>query len=206
MEGYSDNDMLRLVNERTEGSYKAVHGRYFRVLFVASVRITRNPSESEDIVNEVFIRLYTRYSKANFESWGSLYTHLLISTKNRSINYAIRSPRSKAIPFDEAVVSSICSSETVADALELKFWEAIWAIRFEKTVGVIESLPHICILVVKMVYLDRLTTREIAAKLDIKPQTVLNHKTKGLAMLAKILREEDFAFQILLIMMLISAS
>ena len=204
MNSYSDIELLGAVNERAEGSYKVLHRLYFRAFFVASVRITCNNQESEDIVNETFIHLYTRYCNIQFETLRHVFNYMLRATKNRSINYVLHSPASREVPLPEAEVFEENMNDFATDALELRFSESLYAIRYEKAMETIESLPYLCIEVVRMVYFERLTTKEIALKLELQPQTVLNHKTKGLAMLAKILKEEDLHIHAFLIIIALS--
>ena len=204
MTNYSDIDLLEGVNERSPRIYKPLHARYFRSLYMASVKYTENSLESEDIVNNLFVQFFIHYKEPKFPTLNQVYYYLLRAVKNASINYT-RSPANpkKAFPLQEEYHSDDCI-ELAWDAIELKYREELHDLRLQKTTKLLHSLPQVSIEVLKLIYFTKLSTKEIAAKLSIQPQTVLNHKAKGLALLAKILLEDQCLVQTVLILLLLS--
>jgi RNA polymerase sigma factor (sigma-70 family) len=184
METDSAEWMVSGFNERKGNAFEAIHHRFFRCLFVISVRITRNMQESEDIVNAVFVKLYTDLSDKQFSSIQELYNYLIVSVKNRSLNF-LRVARldAEGFPKDDA------SNNPTYEALELNFRQRLFDLKLHR---VMDGLNFKCIAIVKMIYLDELSVSEIATKMGIAVSTVHNAKQKGLKILATILKKQDF--------------
>lgn len=83
----SNDHVLELVNLKSKEGFKYLYDYFFPSLCRFSYRITKCLSESEDIVQELFVRLWK--SDVKFPSERALVSYLYISAKNASLN-AIR--------------------------------------------------------------------------------------------------------------------
>jgi RNA polymerase sigma factor (sigma-70 family) len=188
----SEIEIVEGFNNREEKAFEVVHHRFFRKIYVASVRITEHTQESEDIVNAIFIKLYTDLYHKQFESIQQIHNYLMLAGRNASLNYL------RKVSFESLREEHNDDGyDHVNEMLELSFREKLWDIKLQKT---IKDLPYRCIEIVKMIYLQEMSVTEIAGKMDIAVQTVYNSKQKGLAMLAKILDQKDFTYHVVLIL------
>lgn len=80
----SDDHVIELVNLKKREGFKYLYDYFFPSLCRFSYRITNCLSESEDIIQELFVRLWK--SEVTFTSKRSLVSYLYLSTKNASLN------------------------------------------------------------------------------------------------------------------------
>lgn len=80
-----DNRLLDRLKQGDENALKEIVGIYYVPLCVYSVRFTENEQESEDIVQDLFIRIW---EKRLYEKISNLRMYLFISVHNLSIAYA----------------------------------------------------------------------------------------------------------------------
>jgi RNA polymerase sigma-70 factor (ECF subfamily) len=70
----TDDELLELfVKEKNQGAFEEIFNRYVGKIYGISLRITRNPTSAEEVLQEVFLTLttkaYTFRGEAKFSSW-----------------------------------------------------------------------------------------------------------------------------------------
>ena len=80
-----DKDLLIRLKEGDEDALKEIFDIYYESLCVYSVQITEQESESEDIVQDLFIRIWV---KKLYRNITHLHTYLFLAVRNESIKYA----------------------------------------------------------------------------------------------------------------------
>ncbi len=80
----SGDHVLELVNLKRKDGFKYLYDYFFPSLCRFSYRITKSLSESEDIIQELFVRLWK--SDVKFTSQRALVSYLYLSAKNASLN------------------------------------------------------------------------------------------------------------------------
>lgn len=80
-----DKDLLIRLKEGDEDALKEIFDIYYESLCVYSVQITEQESESEDIVQDLFIRIWV---KKLYRNITNLHTYLFLAVRNESIKYA----------------------------------------------------------------------------------------------------------------------
>jgi len=163
------NDALLIakLKERDPNALSAAYDRYGTLTFSLIVRITRDSSVAEDLVQEVFLRLWNRIQDFD-ESRGSLSVWVLAIARNMAIDY-IRSSHSrfsaKTRPLDQTdfapisykpneVDNTLDNTKAVREAftslnpnqrkvLELAYFEGFSqseiALRLEEPLGTVKS-------------------------------------------------------------------
>ncbi len=153
---------------------------YFAALCQVAYRIVPNPDASKDIVQDVFVRLWTHRQKLSIKT--SLLGYLKQSVVNASIDHQRRAYEQKKVSLD---VDDMVGSATVklsADATT----EAVEGNELKEQVNrAIAQLPERCRLVFVLSRHEGLSYKEIAQKLGISPKTVENQMSKAF----KILRQ-----------------
>ncbi len=56
----TDNDLLQLISEKDELAFNAIYLRYFPLLFIYACKIIPDEDEVKDILQEVFVSLWTK--------------------------------------------------------------------------------------------------------------------------------------------------
>jgi RNA polymerase sigma-70 factor (ECF subfamily) len=70
----TDDELLELfVKEKNQGAFEEIFNRYVDKIYGVSLRITRNPTSAEEVLQEVFLTLTTKADtfrgEAKFSSW-----------------------------------------------------------------------------------------------------------------------------------------
>ena len=140
----------------------------------SAIRITKDRTLAEDIVQEVFYELFKKREQLKIVS---LLGYLKRAVYNRSINKV--KGRKDHVDADEMAYELTDNLNNSQDDMEYDELETFIN-------GVIDSLPEKCRLVFVLNRFEQLSYKEVAAKLEISVKTVENQMSKAL----KILRAE----------------
>lgn len=127
--------------------------------------IIKNHELSEDIVSDVFLKIWQNRSSIHKIENFKLY--LYISTKNTALNYLSRHYRKEIVSLDEMSLNIPAVSYNPEQLLITT--EAVKKIEFE-----IQNLPLRCKLIFKLAKEDGLKYNDIAKLLDISVKTIDN--------------------------------
>jgi RNA polymerase sigma-70 factor (ECF subfamily) len=154
--------------------YEKLFKQYYGSLCIYARNIIKDSDSAEDIVHEVFIKLWEKRNEINPEQ--SIKSYLFTAVHNRCLNY-IRDNK-KFTERDEYFENSDLISEET-ESVEQSELEA-------KVFNAMNKLPEKCREVFHMCKIDELKYAEVAEKLGISIKTVENQMGKAL----KVLREE----------------
>lgn len=133
---------------------------------------------AEDLVSDVFMKVWER--KHTMSLVIDYRPYLYQSVRNCCYTYL---KQAKRFNFQEDVPFEIANEED----LEIVHIEIT-----RQVMVALEQLPSQCSKVIKMAYLDNLSTSEIASQLGITESTVYNQKAKGKSLLRKLLSQRAF--------------
>ena len=126
--------------------------------------ITRSPEIAEEIVEDVFVKLWINRSRIN--EIENLTVYLYVATKNKALNAVSQKARALIqAPFDDLDIET---GNMVSDPYN----SLITAEMMQKMQQAVESLPPRCKLIFKLVREDGLKHREVAEVLNISINTV----------------------------------
>ncbi len=152
---------------------------YLDALYNTAVRMTRNPHDAEDLVQETFFKAYRHYDK--FEEGTNLKAWLFRIMKNTFINN-YRKTQSRPIESDfgeieESLESRMTSpwGEAIRDP-EAEFLEKVVD---EGVVTALNNLPEDYRMTVILADLEHFSYKEIAEILDIPLGTVMSRLYRG---------------------------
>jgi RNA polymerase sigma-70 factor (ECF subfamily) len=164
-----------------ERYYKENYKRFF----LMACRYLKDPVQAEEIVNDVFMKIWEDGHTLQIES--SLTSYLYKAVVNRSLN-ALRKNKRENTYVDLALIPE--------EGYEWKQMEDNEKI--VKLYAAIEQLPEKCRQVFEMSRFEELKQQEIADKLGISIKTVKNHITLALKQLnTAFIKELLFPFLIL---------
>jgi RNA polymerase sigma-70 factor (ECF subfamily) len=193
LEKHTDITEQSLIQALKQGSHKAfdrIYQMYSKRLYAYSLQFSKSPEESEDIVQDVFIKLWT--NKENIKQNETLRSLLFIMAKHHLIN-AYRS-RLNHPAYEEYI--KYTETLSVDDAhYHIEYTEFIQQVR-----KAIDSLPSTQQKVVILSRMQHLSNRKIAEKLSLSEQTVKNQLSLGL----KSLKEKLGIFSFILMSLFIN--
>ncbi len=180
---YTEQLILRGLTSGDTSQYSFIFKEYYSALCHYATGIVREPAHAEDIVQDVFERLWQQQSA--FHDLRHVKDFLYKATRNASLNFLKGDQHSKE---RQAVFLSEQEERDAAAELEVIRMEVFRVIYRE-----IDGLPEQCGKIVRMSYIDGLKNEEIAARLSISLQTVKNQKTRGMKLLRMRLSPVVFA-------------
>ena len=144
-----DASLLALVQRGDEGAMASLFDRYSKVVYSVALRVLRDPSSAEDVLQEIFMQIW-RSPDSFVATRGSLGGWLAVVSRNRSIDALRRRRPSEAV--DELVLASPYNLSDEAERTSM----------MAKAREVIVLLPPEQRKTLEMAFFDGLTHSEIA--------------------------------------------
>lgn len=157
---YSDNELVERLKQDDSLAFELIYRRYAPSLFQAALHILKEPEICEDIIQELFIGLWSKRRSLNIIN---LKPYLYRATRN-NVLMAIRTNRVQVnIDELEKLTSSYTSDEALMEhQLQNTLKESL------------ELLPKKCRMIFQMSRFEHLSHSEIAHQLNISVKTVEN--------------------------------
>jgi RNA polymerase sigma-70 factor (ECF subfamily) len=187
LEKHTENNESLLISSLKKGSSKAfdrIYQMYAKRLYAYCLQFTKSPIDSEDIVQDVFVKLWMNREKIRQED--TLRSLLFIMTKHRIIN-AFHSKINQ--PVYEEYVNYKGEMSINDTGQHLEYQEFV-----EKLEKALKTLSPTQQKVITMSKIEQLSNKEIAAKLSLSEQTVRNQISVGLKNLKQELDKEYFLY------------
>jgi RNA polymerase sigma-70 factor (ECF subfamily) len=150
-----------------------IYDRHGRLVYSLALRIVRDQSDAEDIVQEVFSqawRLAARYDPSR----GTVLGWLLTLTRSRSID-RLRGRRSRPEPTgDDGLLNAIPDSAAPPDV------QAAWAGQATEIRAAVDGLTMLQRMAIELAFYEGLTHAEIADRLELPLGTVKTRIRQGL--------------------------
>ena len=154
-------------------------------LYSAALRMTRNPADAEDVVQETFLKAYRAYD--SFEAGTNLKAWLYRILTNAYIN-KYRKARRRPSEVELGELQDLYLFKRLGEqsgARESAEKEALDMFVDEDIIEAIESLPENFRLAVLYADVDGFSYKEIAAILDVPIGTVMSRLHRGRKLLQK---------------------
>jgi len=166
-----EESIWRSIQQKDERTFETFYKEHYRNFFLMSCKYLKDPVLAEEIVNDVFIKIWEDGDKIKIES--SLKSYIYKAIINRSINLLHKNKRESLYQADLNALSE--------DSYELRQIEENELM--VKIYAAIEQLPDQCKRVFEMSRFEEMKQHEIADKLGISIKTVKNHITIALKQL-----------------------
>jgi RNA polymerase sigma factor (sigma-70 family) len=159
---YTDEHLVTLLKNSDDDAFTEIYSRYWLVLLDAAYKRLKNREQSEDILQEVFVRLWVRRQDQEIEK---LAAYLHTAVRYNVLSYVAR--HRMVLGFFEPFEAILLETDTPDSQLLAKeLLELVYA--YAETLS--ERKKQIFLLRVK----DKLSTKEIAAELGISQKSVQN--------------------------------
>jgi len=180
---YSDQQLIDSVKKGEVAAFKILYKQYYIFLCLIAEHIVRNQSDAEEIVSDVFVKVWN--IRENIEITSSIKAYLVKAVQNTSINYLERSK----------IKNRLTDSLTYSD-YELLAWGSDYPLGqlYEKEImnildQGISSLPDACQQIFKLSRNEDMKYSDIAGKLGISVNTVKTQMKIALARLRETLKD-----------------
>lgn len=165
-----NEDLIGRINKGDEKAFESLYNSYFVYLCSCANSYIFNLVEAQDIVNEVFVKIWCRRGELFFP----IHAYLIRSVQNGCLNY-LRSFRSRERVIDEYRELLLDFQEDYC-CTECNPLQALEQADLERQVqDVISALPDKCRTVFEQYLYSELTPQEIAEKNYISINTVRVH-------------------------------
>lgn len=174
MDTKADKELLRLIKQDDQKALEVLFEKYYYRLCDFSFQYVRNFDLTEEIVSDVFLKIWIKRKKLKIT--GNFKAYIYTAARNQSLNY-IQKENSELDSIEEQQFG--IPSEKYNPEQELMFKE------FENRIeGLINTLPSRRKQVFKLSRIEGLTYREIAKVLSISIHTVQNHMVQAVKQLS----------------------
>lgn len=161
------------IRQKDIQAFEAYYKEHYKEFFLVSCKYVKEPSTAQEIVNDVFVKIWEDAEKITIET--SLKSYLYRAVINRSINTLNKQNREfrnrKELTFLQDEHHD--TKEMELNELKVQLFKAV------------DALPDQCKKVFLMSRFDGLKQQEIADKLGISIKTVKNHITHALKQLSR---------------------
>jgi RNA polymerase sigma-70 factor (ECF subfamily) len=154
---------LKIAEHNDDHAFGQLYISYFQNLQKFANSIIKNRELSEEIVSDVFIKIWQ--NRAKLAEIENLKLYLYISTKNTSLNYLSRHFRKTTVSLNEMALN--IPSVTYNPEKLMITDEAVKKIEFA-----IQNLPLRCRLIFKLAKEDGLKYKEISSLLNVSVNTI----------------------------------
>lgn len=181
-ENNTEKEILSLLQKGNVYAYELIFRRYYISLCGFATRFVHQPEEAEEIVQNIFLKLWEK--KETFSVELSLKSYLFRAVYNHCSNHLSHNRiRDKYLSFSRQIfLKNEGLSDPVMDSLAYKELN-------DHITEAIERLPAECKKIFKMSRFDGLKYAEIAAQLNISIKTVETQISRALQRLRKELKE-----------------
>ena len=166
--------LIRRVAQGDPEAFAALYDRYSKPLYSFVLRILNNPQEAEDVLQEVFLRIWEKASCFD-EAAGKPFTWAISITRNKAID-RLRARQRKLQVFGETANSAVvveAPSETQRD-------ENVWRDQVAQIRRVVEELPGEQRESIELAFFSGLTHVEIAKALEEPLGTIKARIRRGM--------------------------
>jgi RNA polymerase sigma-70 factor (family 1) len=172
-----EEKIWKSIQQKNEEAFEYYYKLHYKIFFLAAFGYLKDARVAEEIVNDVFVRLWEAAESIQIES--SLKAYIYRAVINRSLNELNKTKRDQR----QQKELSRGSEETFEirrmedNELKISLYKAI------------DQLPVQCQKVFRLSRFEGLKQQEIADKLGISIKTVKNHITYALQQLQKVLED-----------------
>ena len=163
----SDKELLEYLKEGSQEAFTEIYNRYWKQMLVIAYTFSKDKSVSQDIVQEIFAKLWVRKAELNIE-----YLNTYLGSAVRFSVFKLIYKQKRRLEIE---------SQNVADELSTLTEEQIDTRFIQEYINkVVEELPENCRMVFNYSRNYGLSTTEISMELGISKKTVEGYLTKGL--------------------------
>lgn len=185
-----DYDILERLSQGDERAFRAVFDAYRKKLYFFILQIVDNESIAEDLVQDVFVRIWSGREKMS--SVGKFDSYLFIAARNRALD-VIRNSNVERSMRSEWVKRSSVQTGSAEEAFDFR--------RSKKLIDeAVAQLPTQQARVFRLSKEHMLKRHEVARELGVSENTVRNHLSEAIKSIKRYLEEHGGETALLLLL------
>ena len=149
-------DLFNQGGKHTDIAFKGIVSKYGDKLYSQIRRITRNHEHTNDVLQNVLIKIYQNLDGFNQDS--SLYTWIYRITRNETLNFLEKEKRRSGVDIDTPTLEILAGHDVLDATTPEKILQLLQA--------AIDSLPEKQALVFQLKYYEELKYSEISKQLS----------------------------------------
>lgn len=156
---YTDQELVSLFKESEKNAEKVFSGllqKYSEPLYYQIRKMTRNHEETNDILQNVWIKVWKNLN--TFKEESSLYTWLYRITRNETLNFLTREKRYQTVDVDDSFIEIVAGYHVLDNFSEDEVQRLL--------MKAIDALPEKQALVFQLKFLEDLKYSEISERLN----------------------------------------
>jgi RNA polymerase sigma-70 factor (ECF subfamily) len=150
-----------------------VYDRHGRLVYSLALRILKDQSDAEDIVQDVFAQAWRQAARYQ-PGRGAVVAWLMNMTRSRSFDRLRRRTTQPQSPYDPETADEIPDTAQPIDE------QVAWAGRAAVVRGALDELPLLQRMAIELAFYEGLTHVEIADRLEVPLGTVKTRIRQGL--------------------------
>ncbi len=159
----NDNDLFLLLKNGDEKAFELLFKKHYASLCRYAFSYLKDKTDSEEVVQEVFIRIWDNREKIDIHTAVNFY--LLRSVKNQAFNLIKKKSRHFFEPVENIPEQGVHDTEEYMDEAKLYEFEK----KYEEALA---TLPERCREIFMKSRIEKLKYREIADQFNISVKTV----------------------------------
>lgn len=187
----ADSKLWEQICANNEKTFGTVFDKYFHLLSRFSYSFLKDVEASEDVVSDVFVKLWLNRHRIKLRN--GLKPYLYLAVRNTALNYirdASTSFSLESVDEKELVTNVSADSAIIHNETLFEFQELLSALSPQQST------------ILKMHKLEGLSQKEISEKLSISLKTVQNHTSLAMKFIAEKMASTQYDFCILLLFLL----
>ncbi|MFL5753918.1 MAG: RNA polymerase sigma factor [Bacteroidia bacterium] len=176
---YSEEELIRLVKQGDQNAFAYLYDNYSKALYGIIHNIVDVQEEAEDILQNVFIKIWNSFSSYNSDK-GRLFTWMLNVARNSAIDHT----RSKQNKID----SKNLSSDNAVYEINRQHRETVSYDHIGLST-MVDGLKEEHRILIDLAYYEGYTQEEIAKKLNMPLGTVKTKVRQAIGKLREIVKE-----------------
>jgi len=161
------------IQKKDNKAFESYYKMHYKSFFLMACRYLKNTQQAEEIVNDVFLKIWVDGNTISIDS--SLKSYIYRAIINRSLNEIQKNRRELNLAVDLYYKQDESYELRLIEENELKV----------KLFNAIDNLPEQCKKVFELSRFEELKQQEIADRLGISIKTVKNHITHALKQLSR---------------------
>ena len=190
-QGINEKELLEKIAAGNESAFKELFHLWRDKLYFFVLRITQSPEMAEDILQDVFVKIWTNRAALNTIQYFDAYVYKM--SQNQAISGMKRAAQETLIlsELKKGPEASALVTDDVVIHRELS----------KKFQAILYKLPTQQRLVYTLTHIHGLKHDEVAQQLKISASTVKNHMTRALCTIRQELTQH---YQVIIIYMLLT--
>lgn len=185
-------EMITAIRRKDRPAFERLYKKQYQQLFAIAYRYTEQAPAAEEIVHDVFLKLWKKAAALNIEY--SLKGYLCKSVVNSSLNYIKKENLQQEKQHHFLKIHT--EGDNTQDEQDKKEW------MLTRLEGAMAILPPKCREAMYLAYFGKLKQKDIAMQMGISVKTVKNHLTYGFQKLRQDLITQKQHFLLFLLFLL----